>query len=69
MDGSSQPSPALLAANRRLRELRQGRNSQETAGSDYSPPANATAALPTAAMPPHLGWESAGVTAVYGAGN
>jgi hypothetical protein len=65
MDGSPQPSPALLAANCRLRELRQGRNTLETAISgDYSPPGNATAALPSAAMPPHLGWESAGVTAV-----
>jgi hypothetical protein len=60
MDGSSQPSPALLAANRRLRELRRGRNNQGTTGSgDYSPSAN-----PAAALPPHLGWESAGVTAV-----
>jgi hypothetical protein len=60
MNGSPQPSPALLAANRRLRELRQGRNNQGTAGSgNYSPPAN-----PAASLPPHLGWESAGVTAV-----
>jgi hypothetical protein len=63
MDGSPQPSPALLAANCRLHELRQGRNNQETAAATIirRPP---TPRPRRGALPPHLGWESAGVTAV-----
>jgi hypothetical protein len=62
MDGVSHPSPLLLAANQRLHELRHSgqwlpRHGQCSANSSSS-------ASQTVSLPQHLGWESAGVTAV-----
>jgi hypothetical protein len=66
-------SPALLKANRRLYELRQlvcppGQADNKTADSQQAPPWDKVESEPTneplAAVPAHLGWGSARLTAV-----
>jgi hypothetical protein len=71
MDTCSGPSAVLLAANQRLRQLRETLQAERAAGEEANGRSSLIPAAPQtnwpgllAALPPHLGWESAALTAV-----